>query len=986
MLRSACRGDLSFLMPSHKHIKGHKDGFTVATNTMLPSLPAFCAPFRTSKGQPFTHTSLGLPCGSYNIPDSEVPAFMATYKRAHAMGVPLHMSESHLPHGPVVIDLDFRQASASRCYDQAWMLDFARRLAATIAVFVDQATFSIYVLQKEAPRPHKKDPTVFKDGLHLIAPDIITVPAVQRAVRARFLQDHGTTVFAPFTNDIEDIYDDAVISRNNWLMYGSKKADDEYMWLHTHTYRHSGGVTSVHEAFDHDVDLVELFSIRKGGDLSSLTAAGHAAKLPPCKSVTVMRAAPAQKTRLHMTETDADCAAFVTLLSAVRADDYHQWMTVGWALYNTSPGLLDVWTTFSARSSKYEPGECERLWDGMQVRETGARVSMGTVRMWARQDDADGYATLVHGNTLALARNCDGSHDQVAQLASTVLSDRFVCVTNDGKHWYHFDGNLWSDDGDGLELRRALTKDLCACVAAAIHAVLCSMSADDVKTPSVASSRGGCKSPQEAEVDHLKHLHFKLRWGAVSTADCFAILGNAERVSATGASSVPPYPPKHALVTDLLFAHFFTSTIKHTFEARGMRSIPRIASRSVLGDGANASGLCAAPNRDTHYKDSVVRALREYMYDKAFMNRLDSKPQLIAFTNGVYDLATHGFRHTAPDDYVSISVGYDFVPTRDPEAAAKVRTYLEQLHPDAAQREYVLKMLARQLYGDGGHELFHVHAGHNGSAGNGKSCFFEVLEMAMGDYVRKFPVSMLTVKARGDAMRPVPEFQNWRGRRIMYCTEPDEDDKLHSGVLKELTGGEMIMYRLLWSNATLYFRPQYKMHVMCNNAPLIEGGDEGVNRRVRKIDYVSQFVPEDQVREDHHMYKLDPGFKTAFKESDGLKMEFLRMLLDNYSYGFDFCAPASVCATSREYLDENNKVKRFAEVFIVADAQAFFSLTMAKDVFKASEFYDGKLSLLKGKLERILNTKCQAQKKIANKNHTNVYLGYSLVGAGVDVL
>lgn len=168
--------------------------------------------------------------------------------------------------------------------------------------------------------------------------------------------------------------------------------------------------------------------------------------------------------------------------------------------------------------------------------------------------------------------------------------------------------------------------------------------------------------------------------------------------------------------------------------------------------------------------------------------------------------------------------------------------YWKTLHPNPDQRMYVLQTFARQLYGDSGRELFHIHAGHNGSAANGKTSAFLVLEKILGEYVRKTQVSILTATKREEANKPQPEFAYWRGRRILYVTEPEHDEKLHTGILKDLTGGEKINYRLLFSNLIVSYKPTFKLHLMCNDPPKLDGTDDGIKRRIRKIDYISRFV------------------------------------------------------------------------------------------------------------------------------------------------
>jgi hypothetical protein len=255
------------------------------------------------------------------------------------------------------------------------------------------------------------------------------------------------------------------------------------------------------------------------------------------------------------------------------------------------------------------------------------------------------------------------------------------------------------------------------------------------------------------------------------------------------------------------------------------------------------------------------------------------------------------------------------------------------MHPDDNQREYLIHTFARQLYGDSGQELFHIHAGANASASNGNTKFFEVMEIALGDYIRKFGVEMLTSKQRNDPGRPMPEVATWKGVRIMYCTEPNHDEVLNSGVLKDMTtggeaittgafhssdivsfirsqhktGGEGITHRLLHSSDIVRFRPQHKIHIMCNAPPIVDGFDSGVQRRIRKLDYISRFVDADEADAAKFLFPRDAGLVEAFKADDGaMRMEFLRTLLHAFVYEYKFDMPDSLKKTSAMYLNAND--------------------------------------------------------------------------------
>ena len=392
--------------------------------------------------------------------------------------------------------------------------------------------------------------------------------------------------------------------------------------------------------------------------------------------------------------------------------------------------------------------------------------------------------------------------------------------------------------------------------------------------------------------------------------------------------------------------------------------------------------------QDTYFKKCVVTELADMLLDEGFEARLDADPGLLGFDDGVWDLREGAFREATPDDMVSMSVGYAYRcnETSDAEADRDVQRYWETLHPDAEQREYVLRMFARQLFGDSGLELFHVHSGHNATAANGKSKFFEVLELALGPYVRMFGVEMLTAKARPDAGRPMPELAKWRGVRVLYCTEPNHGDTINSGILKQLTGGEKVSYRNLFSNKVERFTPQYKMHMMCNDKPKVDGSDSGVERRTRVVEYISRFVDAERADASEHMYPRDPALLEAFK-APVHRLAFVRRLLSVYRHDWQFEMPEAVRASSREYLDDNDPVKGFIDAHIVASPGGWFTLSEARKQLAGYAVTNSggpgagagtTVATLKTALCRGLGTQCHAQKWLGGGNRRNAFVGFAL--------
>jgi hypothetical protein len=70
-------------------------------------------------------------------------------------------------------------------------------------------------------------------------------------------------------------------------------------------------------------------------------------------------------------------------ISAIRADNYQDWLEVGMVLHSVDSGLFDAWDKFSSLSStKYNRAVCEEKWASF----AGDEISIGSLLHWAAQD------------------------------------------------------------------------------------------------------------------------------------------------------------------------------------------------------------------------------------------------------------------------------------------------------------------------------------------------------------------------------------------------------------------------------------------------------------------------------------------------------------------------------------------------------------------------------------------------------------------------
>lgn len=388
---------------------------------------------------------------------------------------------------------------------------------------------------------------------------------------------------------------------------------------------------------------------------------------------------------------------------------------------------------------------------------------------------------------------------------------------------------------------------------------------------------------------------------------------------------------------------------------------------------------------DTANKTTLIKESRAFFYDKNFVNLLDSKINLLAFQNGAFDLNTMQFRDLRPEDYVSLTTKLTWCDQKNDTLAQQWVAELEKVHPEPTRREYFVKSIARDLYGDSGKQLCHIHAGHNATAANGKTQLFQVLQCALGDYMRKMPIQMLVTKTRPDPKRPDTVMSHWPGLRLLYCTEPDHTETLNSGILKDLTGGETQHCRNLRS-APIVFKPQFKIHVMSNAPPAVDGTDEGIRRRMRKLDYLASFVDdESQVDPAAYVFKSDRSFLEQIEQDSKLALEVVRYFLEHFDKNYAYTMPDSVRQDSSAYLDENDPIKKMVNDVIVAEPGAMFSLTQIKAVVRANPSRWGTIApgTLKSRLSKCLGAECVPSRSSVpwddGTRPSNYWVGFKIV-------
>jgi P4 family phage/plasmid primase-like protien len=321
------------------------------------------------------------------------------------------------------------------------------------------------------------------------------------------------------------------------------------------------------------------------------------------------------------------------------------------------------------------------------------------------------------------------------------------------------------------------------------------------------------------------------------------------------------------------------------------------------------------------YVNTLMNSLKGLFYKKDIMEQFDTNLGLLGFENGVFDLKMYVFREGRPEDYLTMSTGVtlpvkredlpmdvdqlvgtiELIPNYD-QLSSDFMDFFTKIIPDEDTRQYTRRFISKCLSGENRDEGFYIWTG---SGGNGKSKLVDLIVKSLGSYACNLPVALLTQKRKSSGAAD-PEMARTRGRRFVYMQEPDVNETLNVGEMKELTGNDTIQARSLFKEP-FEFIPQFKLILMCNELPKIPSNDDGTWRRLQAVPFISRFVGEDHVDEEEHRYLIDKELKT--------KLPF--WVLPMYCMLFkEWCEydkhginiPKSVSEKTNEYRNENDLV------------------------------------------------------------------------------
>jgi len=506
-------------------------------------------------------------------------------------------------------------------------------------------------------------------------------------------------------------------------------------------------------------------------------------------------------------------------LASSRAERYTDWINLGWVLRNIDYRLLSQWVEFSKISSNYIEGECQNIWNKMRKDNLG----MGTLRWWAKSDNPARYKDIIDNSVLPLIDNAIGSkgaHYDVAKLVQVIYKGEYKAVSKDMWYKYDRDCHCWIRTREGLNLRKALSEEICR-----------------------------------------KFLDRAMYYNSMSSNNAYDQ-----------------------------------------------------AQQGMYGQRGTDALKIAQQLKQSSYKDNVMKECKCLFIDEKFEELLDSRAHLIGFKNGVYDMKMHIFRDGMPDDYISLSTNKNYL-AYSPEypEIADINEFFEKVFTDINIRNYVLDILSCIIDGSIAQERFYIFTGQGS---NGKSRLLDLIQKTVGDYYATLPIALLTQK-RAASNSAQSEIERTKGRRFAVLQEPNENDKINVGYMKELSGNDRILTRGLYKEP-YEFTPQFKMILACNELPEIPSQDGGVWRRLRVVEFNSKFCENpDPLKPNEFAMDLELSEKFNIYSD-----YFLSMLIERHKHinPNKITEPRAVINATQKYKDNNDIVGQYVSDRLVIDS------------------------------------------------------------------
>ena len=844
----------------------------------------FLEHYKTNNSKNVTHTS--MKGGKYKIPSKEYKKLYRLIRKAYNNGESLPpLTETIGEYHPLIFDFDLKYSDKiiERPYNSTFLKHLSEFLWICIGDIInidDENKYNeVYLMGKSKPYPCNKKQYKSKDGIHMLYPKIILSRDSYKLLceHIQSKQDILFNIFKQYSiippSNLDDTLFDGKFTR--WMPYLCHKEGEEPYKLEKVLNMIQGNAEQKNDnlvigsdTFYTDERIMIEMSMFREGLKENVSYTEFAENKLKSKSNSnssnmVNEGIPNEDIyaayyidhnnvinpyKIVEEEKLKYVKGLIKCLSKQRATEYDSWLSVGFCLHNINTNLLNEWKQFSSLSSSYDPNSCNKQWI---------------------LNDKSNYEGHKYGI---------GSLVKWAKEDNEIMFDK---VKRESIESYVHNSVINGTDADFL-------------IAKVIHKFF----EDEFISMNVKDEW---------------HYFNSVRWERT-------IEGTKLRMSIHEKvwSIYHEYEPKYVELKQKAIINAESDDERKdiqegkTKEGRWLNNIMNIKMK-LLKDS---------------YVTTLMNSLKNLFYKKDIAEKFDSNVNLLGFENGVVDLKEGIFREGRPEDFITKTVGYPLeigdmkLPIKISNLQNNISNYIpnysilkndllkfiEQIIPIKDVRDYTLRFLSKCLSGENRDEGFYIWTG---SGGNGKSKLIELMQLVLGEYAGGLPVSLITSK-RASSNSATPEMERTKGLRFVVMQEPEANECINIGLMKELTGNDKIIARGLFKEP-VEFIPQFKMLLMCNDLPTIPSNDDGTWRRLEVVDFISRFIDDDTKLDDNkHVYKRDKSLRAKLRAWPTI---FLCILLEEWvKYDKEgIIIPPQVNNKTKSYRNDNDIVGQWID-------------------------------------------------------------------------
>jgi P4 family phage/plasmid primase-like protien len=835
------------------------------------------------------NTELKVYGAAFHIPETELPIFYKLYyEHVFVKNRKEYLTEKQLEEGgPILVDFDFRYdfSVTKRLHTIEHIQDIIQLYLEELKefyTFTENKQFPIFIMEK--PNVNRDvEKQITKDGIHMII-GIQMDRTMQLMLRDRIVKKIGDIWELPLKNSWDDVLDANVCKGgSNWQMYGSQKPGFDvykltyYMMTELDT-NDNEWITTAKSPKDLDLSKdLKLLSAQYKEHVNFDMNPNIIEEYNKRKSEKpkIKKNNSKGKINLVLEEDDGD----------IQLDDINNMETLNKAVDNLMSSLkineqhireIHEYTQILPEKY-YEPGShLLNRQVAFALKHTDERLFLSWVMLRAKASDFsfDTIPKLYQDWKIHFNKRADGvTKRSIMYWAKQDAFEAYEKVKRGTIDHYIEETIFEAGDWDYAMVLYHMFKDKYVC-------------------SSLTNKKWYVFSKHRWEKDEGQRLRLAI------SKDLFQLYSDKQNQYLADAQNYEPNDEHHEKI---------------------QRKIKKIAE------------ICIKLKK-TNDKNNIMREAMEIFFDKDFIKNMDANPYLLCFTNGVFDFKTKEFRHGYPQDYITKTTGIPYIKynyEENKEVVDQINTFMSQLFPQPGLCKYMWDHLASSLIGVKKEHAFNIY---RGSGSNGKSMLTDLMTHALGDYKGTVPVTLVTEK-RNSIGGTSSEVIQLKGVRYAVMQEPSKDAVINEGIMKELTGGDPIQARALYSDSEIFI-PQFTLAVCTNALFEIKSNDDGTWRRMKLVDFESKF------RDEHEVYNDVP--KYVFPKDHDLKEKlpkwaatFISMLVQIACETNGIVKDCQeVIAASTKYRQSQDCITGFIIDKIVKDTNGSIGKKILNDVFK----------------------------------------------------